>query len=68
MSINVKATFELLLDKNNNVAYKALQELQNETEKKNCVYPFIDRLSNMLDSDNSYIRSRGLILIAYNAK
>jgi len=57
-----------LFDKNNNVAYKALQELQKESEETDCVYPFIDRLSDMLDSDNSYIRTRGLTLLAYNAK
>ncbi|MEY8391987.1 SufBD protein [Lachnospiraceae bacterium 45-W7] len=28
----------------------------------------MDRLSDMLDNDNSYIRTRGLTLIAYNAK
>ena len=28
----------------------------------------MDRLSDMLDSDNSYIRTRGLVLLAYNAK
>ena len=61
-------TFELLFDKNNNVAYKAFQELQKESEETDCVYPFIDRLSDMLDSDNSYIRTRGLTLLAYNAK
>lgn len=26
----------------------------------------MDRLSDMLDSDNSYVRTRGLILLAYN--
>lgn len=65
---NIEETFELLFDKNNNVAYKALQELQKESEETDCVYPFIDRLSDMLDSDNSYIRTRGLTLLAYNAK
>lgn len=68
MLANIEETFELLFDKNNNVAYKALQELQKESEESNCVYPFIDRLSDMLDSDNSYIRTRGLTLLAYNAK
>lgn len=68
MLINVAETFELLFDKNNNIAYKALQELQRESEETDSVYPFIDRLSDMLDSDNSYIRTRGLILLAYNAK
>ena len=57
-----------MFDKNNNVAYKALQELQKESEETDCVYPFIDRLSDMLDSDNSYIRTRGLTLLAYNEK
>ena len=65
---NIEETFELLFDKNNNVAYKALQELQKESEETDCVYPFVDRLSDMLDSDNSYIRTRGLTLLAYNAK
>ena len=65
---NIGETFELLFDKNNNVAYKALQELQKESEETDCVYPFIDRLSDMLDTDNSYIRTRGLTLLAYNAK
>ena len=68
MSVNIAETFELLFDKNNNVAYKALQELQKESEETDCVYPYMDRLSNMLDSDNSYIRTRGLTLLAYNAK
>lgn len=68
MSLNITETFELLFDKNNNTAYKALQELQRESEETDCVYPYMDRLCDMLDSDNSYIRTRGLTLLAYNAK
>ena len=68
MSVNIAETFELLFNKNNNVAYKALQELQKQSEETDCVYPYMDRLSNMLDSDNSYIRTRGLTLLAYNEK
>ena len=68
MSVNIAETFELLFDKNNNVAYKALQELQKQCEETDCVYPYMDRLSDMLDSDNSYIRTRRLTLLAYNAK
>ena len=68
MSVNIAETFELLLDKNNNVAYKALQLLQKESEERNCVYPYMHRLSDMLDSENYYIRTRGLTLLAYNAK
>lgn len=68
MSINIAETFELLFDKNNNTAYKALQNLQKEIQETDCIYPYMDRLSDMPDSDNSYIRTRGLTLIAYNAK
>ena len=68
MVVDVVEIFELLFDKNNKVAYKALLELQRESEKSNCIYPYMDRLSDMLDSDNSYIRTRGLTLIACHAK
>lgn len=68
MAVNVVEIFELLFDKNNKIAYKALLELQKESEETNCIYPYMDRLSSMLDNDNSYIRTRGLTLIAYNAK
>ena len=68
MSLNIAETFELLFDKNNNIAYKALQELQKECEETDRIYPYMDRLSDMLDNDNSYIRTRGLTLIACNAK
>lgn len=66
--VNIAETFELLFDKNNNTAYKALQKLQKESEETNCVYVYMDRLGDMLDSDNSYIRTRGLVLLAYNAR
>lgn len=68
MSVNIAETFELLFNKNNKVAYRALQELQKESVETDCVYPYMDKLSDMLDSDNSYIRTRGLTLLAYNAK
>lgn len=41
MPVNIAETFELLFDKNNNVAYKALQELQKESEKTNAVYVYM---------------------------
>lgn len=68
MSFNITETLELLFDKNNKVAYKALQELQKESAETDCVYPYMDKLSDMLDSDNSYVRTRGLTLLAHNAK
>lgn len=68
MPLNTAEIFELLFDKDNNVAYKALQELQKESIETEYVYPYMDRLSNMLDSDNSYVHTRGLTLIVYSAK
>ncbi|MDD3184086.1 MAG: SufBD protein [Anaerostipes sp.] len=68
MSLNIAETFELLFDKNNNVAYKALKKLQNESAETDRVYPYMDRLTDMLDSGNSYVRTRGLTLLAYNAR
>ncbi len=38
MAVNIAETFELLFDKNNKAAYKALQEVQKENEETNCVY------------------------------
>ncbi|MDE5740972.1 MAG: SufBD protein [Oscillospiraceae bacterium] len=68
MSINTAELFELLFDKNNNTAYGALQELQKISEETDEVYPYMDRLGDMLDDDNSYIRTRGLTLLACNSK
>ena len=68
MKINVADNFKLLFDKNNNVAYKALQTLQKVCEESDKVYCYMDKLADMIGSDNSYIRTRGLTLIAYNAK
>lgn len=68
MSINTAELFELLFDKNNNTAYKALQELQKQSETSDSVYSYMDKFFDMLDNDNSYIRTRGLILIACNSK
>lgn len=65
---NISKILQLLYDKNNSVAYKALQTLQKEAEISNALYGYMDQFSDMLESDNSYIRTRGLILIAYHAK
>lgn len=68
MPESIETLFERLFDKNNSTAYAALQALQKESERSDKVYPYMDKLGDMLDSDNSYIRTRGLTLIAYNSK
>lgn len=68
MEMNVEDNFTLLFDRNNNTAYKALQTLQKECEESDKGYCYMEQLADMIDSDNSYIRTRGLTLIACNAK
>lgn len=68
MARNIAELVESLVDTSNRVAYRALQELQKESEATDLVYPYMDRASEMLDSDNSFVRTRGLTLLAYNAK
>ena len=67
-SIDLIKTFEMLMAKDSNAAYGALRILQDLSEETNAVYPYMDQLSDMMDNDNSYIRTRALTLIAYNAK
>lgn len=65
---SVARAFDQLFSKDNSSAYKALQELQGISENTNLVYPYMDKLKDMLGSDNSYIRTRALTLIAHNAR
>lgn len=65
---NIHILVEGLANSNAQQAYACLQQLQKESELSSLVYPYFDLFANMLSSDNSYIRTRGLILIAYNAK
>ena len=57
-----------LFDKNDKAAYKCLKELEYASEQDSQVYKFFDSFAEMIDSDNSYIRTRGLLLISANAK
>ena len=57
-----------LSDKDDQFAYQCLKQLQAESESSDAVYPYFDRLAAMLDDANSYIRTRGLLLIAANAQ
>ena len=57
-----------LKDKNDKYAYQCLKQLELESLNSDAVYPYFDLLSAMLDDPNSYIRTRGILLIAANAK
>lgn len=64
----IEKQIALLYSKNNNEAYDALKELQKLSLQSNEVYAHLDEFISMLDSENSYLRSRGLTLISANAK
>lgn len=57
-----------LRDKNDKYAYQCLKQLELESLNSDTVYPYFDLFSAMLDDLNSYIRTRGILLIAANAK
>lgn len=59
---------EKLMDTDVNTAYQALKELAAASEKSDVVYGYMNIFSKMIFHKNSYIRTRGLILIAANAK
>ncbi|MFT3984663.1 MAG: SufBD protein [Lachnospiraceae bacterium] len=68
MTDHIRELTELLLSKDNHAAYQALKELQEISEEKNAVYAYMDLFTDMIESDNSYIRTRGLLMIASTAK
>lgn len=58
----------LLFEKDANKAYQAMKILEQKSQESSQVYVYIDYFINMLESEHSYIRTRGLILVAANAK
>ncbi len=56
-----------LYSKDTKAAYACFLRLKAESEAGNGVYRFWDEFSVMMDSENSYVRTRGLLLIAANA-
>lgn len=57
-----------LSSSDNEKAYESLKELENISMASSEVYSFVDTFVGMLSSDNSYIRVRGFLLIAANAR
>lgn len=57
-----------LSDKDDKVRYHAFLLLQSYSQYSNAVYRFLDEFAKLLNSENSYQRSIGLMMIAENAK
>lgn len=66
--MNIQELIGGLRDKNDKYAYECLKQLQSISLDSDTVYPYFDLFAGMLDDSNSYIRTRGLLLIAANAK
>ena len=64
----VEELLELLASRDNSQAYQALKALEEMSAESNCLYPHMDKFIAMASSGNSYVRTRGLALIAHNAK
>lgn len=58
----------LLYSKDANIGYEAMKILQEASEESNAIYKYMDNFFQMLSDNNSYIRTRALVLIAANAK
>lgn len=68
MSMKDEELLELLASRNNSQAYQALKALEEMSAESDSLYPYMDKFIAMTGSSNSYVRTRGLVLIACNAK
>lgn len=67
--MDIETAVSLLTDSDNKRAYQALKDLIAASEESDAVYPYFERFVQMMgEPDNSYVQTRGLRLIAYNAK
>lgn len=66
--LNIAEQVRVLRSSNNREAYRALQSLQETSDSDDAVYAHIDIFIEMVRDSSSYVRTRGLTLIACNAK
>ncbi|MEG0452414.1 MAG: hypothetical protein RR428_00725 [Coprobacillus sp.] len=67
--MSYETQIEMLICSDNKRAYNELKELLLICEHSNDLYMYFDKFVDMMNNKtNSFIRTRGLRLIAYNAK
>lgn len=66
--MELEKTVQMLSNKDAKQAYQALLELEKRSEDSNEAYAFMDIYIKLMDADNSYERTRGIRLLAVNAK
>lgn len=59
---------QALTGSNDRYAYACLKELLMQSENSDAVFAYFDRFAAMMSAQNSYRRTRGLLLIAANAQ
>lgn len=65
---NIQNLVNGLVNSDDKQAYICLKKLENESYKSSIIYPFFDVFAAMINSENSYVRTRGIILISANAQ
>lgn len=68
ISNDISFLVECLTEKDDKIRYHAFLLLQEASRQSPILYPYWNVLENKLDSDNSYQRSLGLMLIAENVR
>jgi len=66
--MDVESLVNGLMNSDDKHAYECLKQLKEESNRSSAVYRFFDIFAQMLGNANSYVRTRGIILIAANAK
>lgn len=59
---------EQLYNSDAKIAYESLKELQLICQNSNELYPYMNEFLSMLIHENSYVRTRGFLLLVANAK
>lgn len=67
--MDIDKQINMLICSDNKKAYNVLKDLIEISKQSNVLYPYFDTFVEMMNNKNSsYIRTRGLRLIAYNSK
>ena len=66
--MNIEEVVKILYSKNSKEAYAALKVLLNVSAQSDELYPYFDQFVAMSEDADFYIRTRGLLLIAANAR
>lgn len=61
---NIQDLVDGLMNCDDKQAYHCLKQLEDKSSRSAEVYPFFDTFVEMLNNTNSYIRTRGIVLIA----